>query len=114
MSDPNTAFRAFTRQNEKFIESFSIGLRYRTNDPRLGTITLARYNGPHGSVSRPGDAHFTHPHIHRMTAEELLRGHTPPKRNTDCAPTVSTRSRKPSSCSFVISRSRTTGVTILG
>ncbi len=46
-------FTVFTRQNIMFIENFSIGLRYQTNDPKLGTITLVRYNGPHGGYSRP-------------------------------------------------------------
>ena len=51
-SRPDTKFTVFIRQNDKFIENFSIGLRYRTKDRRLGTITLVRYSGRHGETSR--------------------------------------------------------------
>ena len=45
-------FAAFIRQNSKLIENFSIGRRYRANDTAVGTVTLVRYNGPHGGISR--------------------------------------------------------------
>ena len=59
-------FEIFIRQNVRFIENFSIGLRYRADSP-LGTITLVRYNGPHGESSRAPDGHYAKPHIHRVT-----------------------------------------------
>ena len=67
------------RQNEKFIENFSIGLRYKTGDDSLGTITLIRYNGPHGETSRSPDGHYNKPHIHRITASEIASGSTQPQ-----------------------------------
>ena len=72
-------FTVFTRQNIVFIENFSIGLRYQTNDPKLGTVTLVRYNGPHGEYSRHPDGHFAVPHIHRITATEIASGSTQPQ-----------------------------------
>ncbi len=61
----------FIRQHSRFIENFSIGLRYRTRDRTPGTITLVRYNGPHGESSRePGD-HYARAHIHRVTARDI-------------------------------------------
>ena len=64
VSDEGTTFMVFVRQNSKFIENFSIGLRYQTGDKMLGTITLVRYNGPHGEVNRYGGRSLqqgTHP-----------------------------------------------------
>ena len=72
-------FTVFIRQHTKFLENFSIGLRYQTGDKRLGTITLVRYNGPHGEFSLPVDGHFARPHIHRITASELASGSTEPQ-----------------------------------
>ena len=72
-------FRVFIRQNTEFIENFSIGLRYQTSDRRLGLITLARYNGPHGESSRAPDGHYALPHIHRITAPEIASGSTQPQ-----------------------------------
>ncbi len=72
-------FTVFTRQNIVFIENFSIGLRYQTNDPKLGTVTLVRYNGPHGEYSRHPDGHYAVPHIHRITATEIASGSTQPQ-----------------------------------
>ena len=71
--------KVFIRQNAEFIENFSIGLRYQTGDRRLGLITLARCNGPHGEYSRAPDSHFAQPHIHRITAPELASGNTQPQ-----------------------------------
>ena len=67
-------FEIFIKQNNWFPENFSIGLRYKTNDAQLGTITLIRYNGAHGSVARTADGHFTSPHIHSITAADILAG----------------------------------------
>ena len=55
LPDNGEKFPVFIRQNSKFIENFSIGLRYQTNTRALGTITLVRYNGPHGESSRHPD-----------------------------------------------------------
>ena len=78
-SSPITEFTVFIRQNDKFIENFSIGLRYKTKDRTLGTITLVRYNGPHGETSRGPGGHFGRPHIHRVTAQELTEGNREPQ-----------------------------------
>ena len=72
-------FSVFVRQNLKFNENFSIGLRYFTGDPRLGSLVLVRYNGPHGEYSRNPDGHFAEPHIHRITAEEIASGSSEPQ-----------------------------------
>ena len=45
----------------------------------MGSITLVRYNGPHGESSRSADGHFARPHIHRITAQELASGSTQPQ-----------------------------------
>ena len=74
-------FEAFVRQNLIFIENFSIGLRYRTGDPILGTVTLARYNGPHGEQSRGPDGHFALSHIHRITEAQLNSSSRQPQEN---------------------------------
>ena len=73
-------FEVFVRQNTTFIENFSVGLRYHTGDPLLGTVTLARYNGPHGEYSRGQEGHFARPHIHRVTENELKRGSRQPRK----------------------------------
>ena len=78
-SRPDTAFTVFIRQNDKFIENFSIGLRYKTKDRRLGTITLVRYNGPHGETTHRPGSHFGSPHIHYVTARELAEGNREPQ-----------------------------------
>lgn len=78
-SSPDTEFTVFIRQNDKFIENFSIGLRHKTKDRTLGTITLLRYNGPHGESSRGPGGHFGRPHIHRVTARELVEGNREPQ-----------------------------------
>ena len=79
MPSSDDEFTVFTRQNIVFIENFSIGLRYQTNDPKLGTVTLVRYNGPHGEYSRHPDGHYAVPHIHRITATEIASGSTQPQ-----------------------------------
>ena len=78
-ASPDIEFTVFIRQNDKFIENFSIGLRHKTRDRRLGTVTLIRYNGPHGEINRGLDDHFGKPHIHRVTAEELAEGNREPQ-----------------------------------
>lgn len=77
--DDALRFTAFVRQNTEFIENYSIGLRYQTNESRLGTITLVRYNGPHGETSRDPDGHYASPHIHRITEFELASGSAHPQ-----------------------------------
>ena len=79
MSNGGELFSVFVRQNLKFNENFSIGLRYSTGDPRLGSLTLVRYNGPHGEYSRHPDRHFAKPHIHRITAAEIATGSSEPQ-----------------------------------
>ena len=77
--DGTRRFSVFVRQNARFIENFSIGLRYHSDDPTYGTITLVRYNGPHGERSRDPDGHYARPHIHRITADEVQSGSREPK-----------------------------------
>ena len=79
LSDISVKFSVFIRQNSKFIENFSIGLRYQTNIKALGTITLIRYNGPHGESSLHPDGHYALPHIHRITAQEIASGSVQPQ-----------------------------------
>jgi hypothetical protein len=78
-SSPDIAFTVFIRQSDKFIENFSIGLRYKTKDRTLGTVTLIRYNGLHGETNRGPDGHFGRPHIHRVNAMELAEGNREPQ-----------------------------------
>ena len=78
-TDDATPFRVFIRQSLAFIENFSIGLTYNTSVPASGSITLVRYNGPHGEVSRAPDGHYDQPHIHRITAEEIAAGSIRPQ-----------------------------------
>ena len=75
----STIFTVFIRRSTEFMGNFSIGLRYPTNDPTLGTVTLTRYNGPHGETSRDTDGHYAKPHIHRTTASELESGNAHPQ-----------------------------------
>ena len=74
-------FPAFIRQNIRLPGNFSIGLRYGINEGKLTTITLARYNGPHGETSRTADGHHALPHIHYITEDEIAAGHTQPQEN---------------------------------
>ncbi len=73
------SFSVFIRQNIEFIGNFSMGLRYFTGDSRLGSVTLVRYNGPHGEYSRDPDGHFVAPHIHRISGEEMGSGSYEPQ-----------------------------------
>ena len=77
--DGAAAFEVFVRQSVRFIENFSIGLRYRSNAAGLGDVTLVRYNGPHGEMGIDPDGHYAKPHIHRITSAELASGSRDPK-----------------------------------
>lgn len=77
--DERQVYPVFIRQNLRFLENFSIGLRYELNEGHLATITLVRYNGPHGERSRTSDGHYAKPHIHYLTEDELRAGHTQPQ-----------------------------------
>lgn len=72
-------FKVFIRQNIKFDENFSIGLRYITDNDTLGTVTLIRYNGPHKEPSHPSDSHHCKYHIHRLTSAEIASGNFQPQ-----------------------------------
>ena len=78
-TDDATPFRVFIRQSLAFLENFSIGLSYSARTPASGSITLVRYNGPHGEVSREPDGHYAKPHIHRIAAEEIAAGSIRPQ-----------------------------------
>ena len=73
------AFEVFIRQNVRFPNGFSVGLRYKVHDGNLTTITLVRYNGAHGEYSRDEDGHYAVPHIHYITPEEIAKGHSQPQ-----------------------------------
>lgn len=79
LSDFGWVFPVFIRQNIKFIENFSIGLRYTADQSKATTMTLVRYNGPHGESSRTADGHYAKPHIHLLTEDEIAKGHTQPQ-----------------------------------
>jgi len=71
-------FIIFIRQNQVFIENFSIGLRCQI--PSLNSsVTLVRYNGPHGQIKRNKSDHHPEPHIHYITQEEIKSGAFNPK-----------------------------------
>ncbi len=72
-------FKVFIGQSVEFIENFSIGLQYEINISLLKIITLTRYNGPHGDISRHSDGHYAKPHIHRLTAAEIASGSMMPQ-----------------------------------
>ena len=67
------------RQNSQFIENFTLGLRFQPAEPPSRTLTIVRYNGPHGETSRDEDGHYSKPHIHRLTAEHIARGSVQPR-----------------------------------
>ncbi len=69
------SFYVFIRINAKFIENFTIGLRYT---PRDGSdhFNLLRCQGPHGEYRgtlTEGDPHFEY-HIHIAKAENIAEG----------------------------------------
>lgn len=79
IGEPKHRFAVFVRRHAEFAENFSIGLMYRSDHPRFRTVTLVRYNGPHGESSYSEDGHFSRPHIHYMRESELNRGHSVPQ-----------------------------------
>ena len=78
-ADSRMRFSIFVRQHLQYIDNFSVGLSYHSNDRSLGVINLVRYNGSHGERSRHPDGHYAKPHIHRITAEELAAGFIQPQ-----------------------------------
>ena len=71
-------FVIFIRQNQAFIENFSIGLRCEI--PSLkSAVTLIRYNGPHGPIKSSASDHHSYPHIHRITQKEVQSGSFNPR-----------------------------------
>ena len=79
VSSERAGFKVFIRQNERFIENFSIGLLYLTGERNPAEITLVRYNGSHGETSRSAEDHYAKPHIHRITETEIALGSTQPQ-----------------------------------
>ena len=79
LDDEALLFKVFVRQNTEFIENFSLGLRCRTRHTGIGTITLIRYNGPHGETGLQPDGHFARPHIHRISWKEITSGSSQPQ-----------------------------------
>ena len=80
-SHPALRFEVFLRQNTRYIENFSLGLLYLTSESDRGALTLVRYNGAHGEETLNSDRHFSQPHIHYLTAEELAHGYLQPRVN---------------------------------
>jgi len=76
--DKNERFSVFIRQNDQFIENFSIGLLY-TIEEESRKITRIRCNGAHGEVSHHKDGHYNRPHIHRTTEKEIRSGGRQPQ-----------------------------------
>ncbi len=74
LSGKGFKFDVFVRRSEQFIENFSLGLIYHPTGVSGRGLTLIRYNGAHGEVSRHSDGHYNKPHIHRLTEEELNSG----------------------------------------
>ena len=72
-------FLVFVRQSSISIDGFSIGLRYQSASDGSRSVTLIRYNGPHGEYSRNPDGHYALPHIHRIAAAEIERGFVQPQ-----------------------------------
>ncbi|MGC9218500.1 MAG: DUF6978 family protein [Athalassotoga sp.] len=73
--DGKYQFNVFLRQNADFIENFSIGLVYLPFDD--DSITLCRFNGPHGGR----EDSLTHwvSHIHIAKKENIEKGLKPEK-----------------------------------
>ena len=71
-------FKVFICQNQTFIENFSIGLCCEIPSMK-NSITLVRYNGPHGQIKRNKSDHHPEPHIHYITREEIKSGVFRPK-----------------------------------
>ena len=77
-TEQNIKFKIFIRQNQDFVENFSIGLCCHISSLKT-PITLIRYNGPHGPATRSKTDHHPYPHIHRITQEEIQSGSSNPK-----------------------------------
>lgn len=75
----DSEFEIFIRQNTVFIEQFSIGLLYKTNDKIMGRLLLMRYNGEHGQSDWSKDGHYQAFHIHKITEKLLKDGVFEPK-----------------------------------
>ena len=69
-------FHVFIRQNQNYMENFSIGLIYKFSGFKNG-LNFVRYNGPHDSDSKI--PHHLYPHIHQMTEEDIQSGSLNPK-----------------------------------
>ncbi|MBF0377119.1 MAG: hypothetical protein HQK72_06515 [Desulfamplus sp.] len=78
-TDDKHIFEMFLRQNTMFIEDFSIGLMFKTEDKSVGKITLIRYNGEHGQSDWSRDNHYSAFHIHKITEKLLIEGIYEPK-----------------------------------
>lgn len=73
-------FEVFIRQNVNFEDNFSVGLLFKPGISALPKdLPLVRCNGSHGEESRDEDGHFSHPHIHRITASEITSGSIRPE-----------------------------------
>ena len=80
IEDERSEYGVFIRQNTNFIENFTIGLSHRPQiDTTMRTLTLVRYNGPHGEYSISPDGHYAVPHIHRITEAEIASGSYQPQ-----------------------------------
>ena len=80
IEDERSEYGVFIRQNTNFIENFTIGLSHRSqSNPTTRTLTLVRYNGPHGEYSNSPDGHYDVPHIHRITESEITSGSYQPQ-----------------------------------
>ena len=66
-------FKIFIRQNQTFIENFSIGLCYHVSSLK-NSVRLIRYNGPHGQTRRNTADHHSYHHIHRISQKEIQSG----------------------------------------
>ena len=77
-------FEVFIRQNQEFLENFSIGLVYKSSDLQK-SLNLIRYNGPHDSETMEnnkknrGKSHHPMPHIHTMKEEDIGSNNSNPK-----------------------------------
>ena len=75
--DGEHTFSAFIRQNAKFPEGFTIGLKHK--DKEGHETTLLRCNGMHGEHSNNSEEHFCDYHIHIAKAENIIAGLLPEK-----------------------------------
>jgi hypothetical protein len=76
-TDGKDRFSAFIRVSESFVEDFSIGIDYITDEGKH--ICLMRCNGKHGEHRnhRPGSQPFYDFHIHLATEEAIDQGESP-------------------------------------